>query len=395
MNATHRLPQRTEAGSSRSAVAWRSSLERLESDLEGTDLVVARTHPRPGRLHLDLRNPGGDRVIGQWFADVQDADAAVAEVPSHVAKGLERLGESVVLHRDGADGRLRPLASLVAGGAQVVVHRPERRAVLRDGEAYLKVVRPRRVVALADAMRLAADIPGVRAPEVGSVDPAGVVRMSTLPGKSLHEHLHDHRHEDLPARALPGTSRAADLPGLAAAAGESIRRLHAGASQPAAQSLKEHDHAAEVAATSAIIEAAAEHRVLDQQALDRLRGDVAAVGARLARHPLPAGPALLHRDLHDKQLMVAGEAVGLLDVDGMAIGDPALDLGNLTAHLRFRVRQGWVADGLAASVSEGILQAYRPDARTESAMELYAALTDLRLEALYAFRPADRPPVGG
>jgi hypothetical protein len=55
----------------------------------------------------------------------------------------------------------------------------------------------------------------------------------------------------------------------------------------------------------------------------------------------PAGaPILSHRDLHDKQVLVDGDAGHLIDLDLAAIAPPTLDLGNILAHLRLRAMQG-------------------------------------------------------
>lgn len=43
--------------------------------------------------------------------------------------------------------------------------------------------------------------------------------------------------------------------------------------------------------------------------------------------------ALLHRDYHDKQILIAGDQVGLIDFDTLCHGDPALDVGNFLAHV--------------------------------------------------------------
>lgn len=42
-----------------------------------------------------------------------------------------------------------------------------------------------------------------------------------------------------------------------------------------------------------------------------------------------------HRDLHEKQVLVARGRAGILDFDTLSLADPALDAGNLLAHLFF------------------------------------------------------------
>ena len=40
----------------------------------------------------------------------------------------------------------------------------------------------------------------------------------------------------------------------------------------------------------------------------------------------------MHRDLYEEQLL-AGERIGLIDLDDAALGPPELDLGNLLGHV--------------------------------------------------------------
>ncbi|WP_157937001.1 glycosyltransferase family protein [Geodermatophilus chilensis] len=103
-----------------------------------------------------------------------------------------------------------------------------------------------------------------------------------------------------------------------------------------------------------------------------------------ATAPDPAVP--LHRDLHDRQVLVAGDgSVGLLDFDLLAAGEPALDLANLLAHLSLRQRQGLVAD--AAPLRAAVLEGYRPSSAVAARVPVHEATTRLRLAAVYAFRP--------
>src|SRR5699024_7011671 len=103
---------------------------------------------------------------------------------------------------------------------------------------------------------------------------------------------------------------------------------------------------------------------------------------------LPEGPtAVLHRDLHDKQILVDDTQVGLLDFDLAAAGDPALDLANLLVHLDLRVLQGRSSRAQAQACAHAIRQAYdvRPEAGARIAA--YQLTTRIRLACVYAFRP--------
>nr|MBA3329220.1 phosphotransferase [Solirubrobacterales bacterium] len=99
----------------------------------------------------------------------------------------------------------------------------------------------------------------------------------------------------------------------------------------------------------------------------------------------------VHRDLHDKQLLVDDEgAVGILDFDTLATGEAALDLGNLVVHLELRALQGACTAGAARAAREALLDAYAPDEALLVRAGTYAQATRLRLACLYALRPA--PP---
>jgi aminoglycoside phosphotransferase (APT) family kinase protein len=119
--------------------------------------------------------------------------------------------------------------------------------------------------------------------------------------------------------------------------------------------------------------------------LSRLVERVAApLRAMPARPPVPC-----HRDLHDKQVIAhpAG-AVGLLDLDTLCVADPALDLGNLLAHLHLRALQGHCAPGTAARCADALLGAM--SLPIGPAVDAYRAAALLRLAAVYTFRPG--PP---
>ena len=72
----------------------------------------------------------------------------------------------------------------------------------------------------------------------------------------------------------------------------------------------------------------------------------------------------------------------------MAIGDPALDLANLLAHLDRRQRQGLVDD--AAPLRRAVLRGYELAEALTRRIPGYEALARRRLAAVYAFRPTRR-----
>ncbi|WP_196073216.1 phosphotransferase family protein [Nakamurella alba] len=307
---------------------------------------------------------GGQEWAARWFERAQDASAAAAAVPA--ARPLGRF----VLYPGGADPRLPGLARRIAGGGVLVSHRVGRRAVLtdRDRRTFTKVVRASRLPGLLEAAR-ASSVLGVTVPEIVAVD-GDAVTTAALPGRSLHE---------LIAAADPA------LPGMVRAVGRALAALHA-AEPP--DGLPVHDSAAELAVT---------RRWED---LARRWGAALPTAATPPR-PRTARGVALHRDLHDKQLLIGGTGptgdpatdsgpeVGFIDFDLLAIGDPALDLANLLEHLRWREVHGGHRG--AAGLRAALLDGYDPSAAVRAALPFHCALTRRRLAAVYHFRTHLRP----
>lgn len=94
-----------------------------------------------------------------------------------------------------------------------------------------------------------------------------------------------------------------------------------------------------------------------------------------------------HRDFHDKQVLVNGASAAILDLDMACLADAELDVGNLLAHLRLRVRQGWAAsDRTARNAFLGAYRQVNADVDPER-IAFYEACARLRLACVYALRP--------
>nr|WP_269449940.1 phosphotransferase [Auraticoccus cholistanensis] len=142
----------------------------------------------------------------------------------------------------------------------------------------------------------------------------------------------------------------------------------------------------EESATRRLVEPAVAAGLLDAGAVEL----VEQVAGRLHRLGAPDRVVPLHRDLHDQQVLVDAEAgraprLGLLDCDTAVAGDPALDPGNLLAHLRLRVLQGLLRPDRAATAAAA-LGAVTGGSGEES-LRLHQRLTLLRLAGLYVWRP--------
>lgn len=356
-------------------------IARLARELGAAGLGLHKAQPRgPARLTMELDGPDGRVCAGQWHADPAETARVAALVRSRFGDGavdVLRDGRLLVQH-DGADRRLPMVSRLLRReGASLVAHRPERRAVVRLGrDRYAKVVRPTTTSQVATPL-LVLRIDEVRLPRVVSVDDRrGVVTTSSVSGRTVLALTGD--------VAVPDRDIAADVARIGAA----VSRMHRCAGM--ADCLP-HDAAAEVAAARRWLVAAADYGLLR---VEDWRPLLDAVVTRLPDPPERS--SLLHRDLHDKQVLLApGEDVGLLDLDLATRGDPAVDLANLLAHLDLRVRQGLCAENRGARCAEALLDGYAPDAGVLRRLEPYVALTRLRLAGVYAFRPSAPGLVAG
>jgi Ser/Thr protein kinase RdoA (MazF antagonist) len=328
----------------------------------GQHLRVQRAWADDGRgLPLQLREDGG-------------ADGAPLR-----AGRLEAGTGRVTVFEAGTDPRLPGLARVLGERAgSVVSHRPGKRAVVRTRDEhgtvrYVKIVRPGRTERLLGAIDRAAHFACVfRTPQVLDAD-EDTVTFSELAGQTLHEGL----------PVDDGTWRRAwreTLDAWSAAVESSRRRSGQDGTDPAV-----HGPDAEAAVLTAWGERAdavdPAGAPLRERALRAAHRDLAQLGT-------PTRPALIHRDLHDKQILWReGERPGLLDVDTIALGDPALDVANLRAHATWRELQGiWTEEQAAVAREEIDRVALRAGIGPQT-LAAYESGTIARLACVYAFRP--------
>ena len=351
-------------------------------------LRVSRVWPRrAGRLTVELHGSDGALLAGQWFAQPEDRDRIAhatrtrAARPEHapLAQSQDAHGRdsgTVLVQAHGADRRLRALPRLLAApGATLLVHRPERRAVVHhpgDGAGhYLRIVRPGRteplVWAASDAVGLLTDLPATAAPAVAKVDDdAGVIVTTALPGRSL--------------RDLGAADPAAALAG-AAGLGRLLRHLGS-VERPA--HLPRRDHRAELGWVGTWLGRVADHL---PDVHPRLAPGLEVVAEHLDR-TTPGPLAVVHGDLHDGQVLVADDgALGVLDWDTLAAGEGALDAANVWAHADLRRLLGqWPAEH-GPAVWQAVLDGWQPAPAELARADAYRRLLLLRLACQYAFRP--------
>ena len=350
------------------------SWQRLE--LHGPRLALRRAWPRSnGHLLLEYVDGQGRIVPGQWMQDVQQlkrvADETAKCCPDATPVVVASDRGATLLQPRGADRRLVGLCALLARpGSTLLSHRPEQRAVVRlEGsrdQRFAKVVRPSRVHIVSNVARhlsMSPDRP-FTVPEVIEVDERqGVVIYSALAGIGLHALLSDCE------RFVPA----------ARATGEALRWLHDKAPRPE----KTHDAQAEIGVLQkwlSRVEAFAPTRCR------RLHDAAAKVFEKLKAES--CGLAMIHRDFYEKQIVIGSDGqVGILDFDTAAVGEPALDVANIFAHLELRVLQGRCSLSSASHATDALLEGYDPRSEVLARLPAYRDASRLRLACVYAFRP--------
>jgi aminoglycoside phosphotransferase len=275
----------------------------------------------------------------------------------------------MLLLRGGADLRLRPLARLLtADGAGLLAHRAERRAVVRRKRGrtvvYAKVVPPSRVEMQVRRASAVAEVP-IRVPRLLGVRlEKGLTTWSALPGRPLGEVIGE------------------DPRDVGRRVGEMTRALH---DFVPSVDLPIHGPGDEMSVVEEWVQRLAGH--FPAPALSQYLAELAT-----GLGEPPTHLKLIHRDLHDGQILVDdnGEA-GLLDLDTLSLGDAALDLANLLVHLELGVLLGSWSVSVARRCAEALLDGYAPTEETMRRIVPYAAAARLRLVCVYAFRPGADP----
>ena len=86
---------------------------------------------------------------------------------------------------------------------------------------------------------------------------------------------------------------------------------------------------------------------------------------------------MVHRDFYHDQVIADGDVCRLVDLDLVAVGDPALDIGNFLAHLIDECWRGGVAGSRAVSLAARVRAEYRvlaPDWIDNDTVARYIAL---------------------
>ncbi len=330
---------------------------------------VSRGWPRAlDHALLELQSPDGPRGA-QWWAQPERAHQAARDLPG------TRVVDGVLIHPADSDAALPAFAQHIDAGDRLIAHRPGRRAVFRPDRpqaAFTKVTRRRRAADAVDRHRAVESVAaGLRIADV--LDHGkDWIQFSVLTGRTLLDLGKDATVSD------------AELAGAWHALGRGLASLHAATPGHASSLTHTHDANAEADTTRSWLAPVMHWGALPQVS----EREIERALASLAGEPATA-PGLLHRDLHDQQVLIDGDhgSAGLLDLDTAAWGEPALDVANVLAHLDLRVRQDALTPWRAHAARSAFLGALAPKAATRARVPAYRRATQLRLAAVYALRP--------
>ncbi len=325
----------------------------IEQCHHSPDQVVGRL--RKNR-RAQLRSSGDDTIVDAL------GDGWLVRIPGFD----ERLAGLCLVHDKAPrcwPARLFPGTAPVA--AELLGHRLGRRAIGRievdDGCEYRRMIfkafkergaRHRRAAAMLERLRGLLPPRQCGVPQVlGVCDTLHTLFMEQLPG-------------------IPLIEAGAALPGAWRRAGAALRALHD--AEIPAPSYRACDELAmlerRVAATSALFPARSEE----------LHGALRRVSRELLSLP-SAEPRPVHRDFHEKQVLLDERRLWMIDFDTLALADPALDLGNLAAHIELSRLQGTAVAG----AMEQFLAGYTPDPAFDRRLGPWTRAALLRLVCLY------------
>ncbi|MBG6217817.1 hypothetical protein IWX75_002285 [Arthrobacter sp. CAN_A6] len=328
------------------------------TDSAGRAATVHRAWPRSdGRLTFEARENDG----GLIRAGVIDSPGKATLVPY------------------GKDPVLGGLAGALGNG-ELVVHRYRKRAVIRVGDGYRKILPPGKAENVAAAhrrMRTLATPAGVETPDVVSTLPGGLT-LSLVRGTSFHELGRAALGKPFPPN---GWTQGWEL---------WSRKWPLLAVNPPGAAPATHSPGDEGATLRQWVERCVEFGQFDIRP-EKLEQAALEVERRLLSGA-PQPPVLSHRDLHDKQVLfsAAQGTIGLIDCDTLALAEPALDLANLLVHLEFRREQGVLSTAAEQFASDAISSTASAMAVPSDRLLAYAASTRLRLACVYSFRPPYR-----
>jgi len=338
--------------------------------------VPLTVEDRKGR-NWQVRRAWGDGTADSYILELLAPDRPGVRAAHLRAGQLELL-------RYGSDPRLDALA-LVSPQGEVVVHRAHMRAVVRVGDRYHKIFRPRRSENTLARHARTNELLGAEdflAPQIVSFTP-GCIVLTELPGRSLFELGNDPGiSEELYEKAWRKWSQGWVRQ-------QSLARTPA--HRAALEALPPRTAARELENMQRLVDLWLLH-AQNVPAAERQRNALQIAARQIGYQLLRTEPDPLvwsHGDLHDKQIFAVDSdaRLGLLDFDEAARAEAAADLANLAVHLQLRLHQGHLSAERYQIALREVLAAAAELRVTPARFDAYAAATRLRLGCLYSFRP--------
>lgn len=342
-----------------------------------SQLSLNRCWPQSAdHLMLEYSTADGVLIPGQWFADSSRLASLEAQLDA-IAPGRAWVvqavtGDQLLLQTHGIDPVLSHLHVVLRDHSmQLLSHRPGKRAVVRqvcaEGVSFCKYYSSskafQRSLLHASYVQRSASGSFRYASIVDADPPVRCIHSLGLDGSSLYDLLASGWQDSSVARQI----------------GQCLRSFHQ-SGVPA--ELAVHDRDREIAVIR--------HWLSIVSIYFPDRSDMLSHHADRVIQSLDGvseSRALLHRDLHDKQLLLAPDCLpGLIDFDTLACGPAALDLANLLAHLEWRVLQGKARAEQALAVGAALIEGY-DCASTVQDLQPFLDATRIRLACVYAFRP--------
>lgn len=331
----------------------RAALPPLPADAE---LILRPGEPSPTAT---VRVPGAaPRVFAFAAISADDGDAPLCELRPGDDHGLA--GAALLASDAALRAHMQPLVGAIAS-AQLVAWRPGRRAVVRivaaNGTNHWLKLLDRKNWRRAHSAFAA----------VGAALPPLALQLPT----ALLDDVHGYLAADAagtPLRTLLAGEH--ELPWTTIA-----RSVLALADTPVVGELPTFDFERARAASLGALQQGGETAPA-----------LAALAATVRQLPAPSQPTacgLVHGDLHDKQLFVAGDRTAAIDLEGMARGDARFDVANLVEHVRLRDLQQHGDDRGRAEQ----LLARCGHAADDRGVSAFRALVRARLCGVYALRP--------
>lgn len=339
----------------------------LDGSISGADVTRVGVESKSFVLDLDVDVSGRHRRMIAEIPRTEDPAAALSNTMESLAKkrrgqrpaegyGIGLVPETGMVVRSAGLDRRIPVLRLIhvpqskGGllGAEVLSHRLGKRVTIRT--AHSEIIKGYKVRSpLPEATFERGAVLAAAAPPLGGPRPLEILSEQRAVVWQAETPTPPGQHEKPSSEAVALTAAA-------------LRQFHA------TENLQgpPHDLTREL---DQIDRLAQKVRLVRPEMADLIDATLAKASSRVVDLGLsPTGP--IHRDAHPGQFIVQDDRALVIDVDTLAKGDPAIDLGNYSAHLSMLG---------AEEACEALLSEYGADRALRRRAEVWKGLSLLRL----------------